>query len=137
MTTTWFEGIDELYKIEAELRTGKVRMLSRGPMVLRAATYRMQSYSMGAAPVDTGALRSSITVGFNGGLMAGWMEGMAGPEIRYGGYVEFGTERTRPQAYMAPALDRAGAEFAAALEALADPLDPRARVGVSVGGRLP
>lgn len=135
MATMWFDGIEELYKVEAELAAGKVRMLAKGPVVLRAATYRMQSYAMGAAPVDTGALRSSITVGFNGGLMAGWMEGMAGPEIRYGGYVEFGTERTRPQPYMGPALDRAAVEFEMGLAALADPLDRRA--GVSAGGRLP
>lgn len=135
MATAWFEGIDELYKVEAELATGKARMLAKGPMALRAATYRMQSYAMGAAPVDTGALRQSITTGFSGGLMAGWMEGVAGPEIRYGGYVEFGTERTRPQAYMAPALDRAGAEFELAMVALSDPLVRRG--GVSAGGRLP
>jgi HK97 gp10 family phage protein len=135
MATMWFDGIEELYRVEAELATGKARMLAKGPIVLRAATYRMQSYAMGAAPVDTGALRSSITVGFTGGLMAGWMEGVAGPEIRYGHYVEYGTERTRPQPYMAPALDRAAAVFAVAVAALADPMDRRA--GVSAGGRLP
>lgn len=135
MSTLWFDGIEQLYKIEAELRNGKARMLTKGPVVLRAATFRLQAYAMGAAPVDTGALRQSITVGFNGGLMAGWMEGVAGPEIRYGGYVEWGTERTRPQPYMLPALDRAAAEFHAAIESMADPLDRRA--GVSAGGRLP
>lgn len=54
-------------------------------------------------PVDTGNLKSSIGVDFDGlGLEAG-------PTANYGGYVEYGTSRMAPQPYMRPAFDKATA----------------------------
>jgi HK97 gp10 family phage protein len=54
-------------------------------------------------PVDTGNLKSSIGVDFEG------LGFEAGPTAGYGHYVEFGTSRMSPQPYMRPAFDKATA----------------------------
>lgn len=56
-------------------------------------------------PVDTGRLRSSITMdlGQDGdGLFA-----MVGTNVNYAEFVEFGTRYTRPQPFLRPALKAA------------------------------
>lgn len=54
------------------------------------------------APVDTGALRASISTSvIDAGLGV-----EVGPTVHYGGYNEFGTSRMAPRPYMGPALDR-------------------------------
>lgn len=68
------------------------------------------------APVDTGALRNSITgtVSVSGAAV----EGTVGPSVHYGGYVELGTSRMAPQPYLFPALERHAAGFEAAMRAI-------------------
>lgn len=53
-------------------------------------------------PVDTGALRASIS--HDSALTGdGTGEATAGPELFYGKFVEFGTRRQTPQPFMQPA----------------------------------
>jgi HK97 gp10 family phage protein len=56
------------------------------------------------APVDTGNLRSSI--GHTASSATGVSTAEVGPTAEYGAFVEFGTSRQAPQAYLGPALDR-------------------------------
>lgn len=58
----------------------------------------------GAAPVDTGALRSSITVTNEAG--AGSTSASVSPAVHYALYVELGTSRMAAQPYLFPALER-------------------------------
>jgi len=51
-------------------------------------------------PVDTGALRNSITVDFYGDMSA-----QIGPHMPYAQYVEFGTRKMRAQPYLFPAYE--------------------------------
>lgn len=56
-------------------------------------------------PVDTGRLRSSITMALgqdSDGLFA-----MVGTNVEYAEHVEFGTSTTRPQPFLRPALKAA------------------------------
>lgn len=55
-------------------------------------------------PVDTGALRSSITYETHLDRDSVW--GEVGPTQDYGGFVELGTSKMAPQPYMRPAFDR-------------------------------
>jgi HK97 gp10 family phage protein len=73
-----------------------VMMLSVGERVKAAAA--------AMAPVQTGALKSSIYYELDetggGDLMV-----QIGTNIRYGGFVEFGTHKMAAQPYLRPALD--------------------------------
>lgn len=71
------------------------------------------------APVDTGALRSSISTSFTGDGRYGAVEAEIGPTVDYAAYVEYGTSVHAPQAYMGPAFDRHAGELVAVLEQLA------------------
>lgn len=62
------------------------------------------------APVDTGNLKNSIGVDFDG------LGFEAGPTAAYGGYVEWGTSRMSPQPYMRPAFEKALPPLEQALE---------------------
>lgn len=55
-------------------------------------------------PVDTGATRDSISSEVT--ASAGMVTGEAGPTTRHAVFVEWGTYKDAPQAFMGPALDR-------------------------------
>ena len=68
------------------------------------------------APVDTGALRNSITGEVH--YSAGSTTGEFGPTVHYGEFVEDGTSRMAPRAYIGPAFDRNTPPFVSAMEAI-------------------
>jgi HK97 gp10 family phage protein len=107
--SVWFEGVDELNSIGAD-------MTGLGPVVqalaLRTVTrtaHAIEADGKTFAPVDTGFLRNSITTDIEYGV--GTATAHVGPTASYGAYVEFGTYRAAPHAYMGPALDRHSGEF--------------------------
>lgn len=69
------------------------------------------------APVDTGFLEGSITYEtFIDGM---GVTGEIGPTAKYGEFVELGTEKMAPQAYMGPAFDRHSYELDEAMAQIA------------------
>lgn len=68
------------------------------------------------APVDTGALRNSISSEVH--YSAGSTTGEFGPTVHYGEFVEDGTSRMAPRAYVGPAFDRNTPPFVSAMEAI-------------------
>ena len=107
--------------------------------VIRKGAADIEADAMSLAPYDTGNLKSSITVSLDGPLTA-----RIGPTANYGKYVELGTAPhiivprkakalffngifsarvshpgTRPQPYMAPAVDRQVPSIVQALGQLA------------------
>ncbi len=94
-------GGDELEKALNRLRSrgrdGIGEAVMTGAFIIEGAA---KSY----APVDTGALRSSInaTLVSSIGTTA---EAEISPDVHYAGYVEFGTYRMPAQPYMRPAAD--------------------------------
>jgi HK97 gp10 family phage protein len=97
---------------------------SVGPLaqqVVRKTALDIEGDAKRFAPVDTGNLRNSIghsdlrSVGQSGAL-----EARIGPTANYGHYVEFGTSRMGPAAYMGPALDRHAGPFEQAMNQLAE-----------------
>lgn len=123
MASVWFEGVDELNRVEADLRRAEGRIGARGAAVVRKSTLDGERIAKQFAPVDTGFLRSSITHEFRGDGRTGTMEGEWGPEAEYGPFVEWGTARMAPHAFAGPSLDRVTPDFIAAIEAISDPLD--------------
>lgn len=72
-----------------------------GPVAQRVVTkvgHDTVARAQAIAPVDTGALRSSISVD------VGDLEFTAGPSVNYAGYVEYGTSKMSAEPYMGPAF---------------------------------
>lgn len=65
---------------------------------------KVEATSKTFAPVRTGTLRDSISSDVTSG--EGTVVGEAGPTARHGRFVEWGTSKDAPQAFMGPALDR-------------------------------
>lgn len=133
MTTVWFEGIEEMNTVAATMARNSAAMLVAADKLVRSAGFAVQQWGQSFAPVDTGFLRSSITVAFTGGVLAGFYQTSVGPEAAYGPHVEYGTSIMAPYAFMGPALDRVAPAFLAAVAAMGDPL---AGPGVIAGGRI-
>lgn len=123
MVTIWFEGIDDMNTITAELSSKNGRIGAQGSAVLRKSAGQVEAIGKLFCPVDTGHLKSTIGTSFGGDGRFGAMSAEIGPTAHYGGYVEFGTRYMAPQAYMGPALDRVGPGFVAAAAAICDPFD--------------
>lgn len=124
MVSVWVEGIDELNTVAVQLRTAGARVGARGSMVLRASALRVEAGAKLFCPVDTGHLKGSIgPPEFIGDGRSGRAEAVITAHASYASYVEHGTKNMAPAAYMGPALDRVGPDFAAAVEAISDPFD--------------
>jgi len=95
----------------AELQQSIAKANAEASQVVRGAAFLCQRVAVQRAPVDTGFLRSSITVGgiYGDTLTPGALAAQVGPEARYGGYVEYGVpSRNIPaQPYMIPAAEQA------------------------------
>jgi HK97 gp10 family phage protein len=101
-----------------ELSREPVKVQQEASAIVRAAAFLCQRTAAQRVPVDTGFLRSSITVGDpNGGpLRPNALAAQVGPEANYGYWVEFGNSRgAKPQPYMTPAAEQAGEWFANAM----------------------
>lgn len=93
---------------------------------LKRAAFQIESRAKQKAPVDTGALRSSIytrigrgpdtsTVGADRTPLpepGGDLVAHIGPSVHYGIYVEMGTHRAAAQPYLLPAVRETEAELA-------------------------
>lgn len=115
MTSVWFEGVDELNKVAIDLHGAGLRAQLGARRAVAKTALEIEATAKSLAPVDTGALRNSISSDITDGRYAAEI----GPTVEYAPYVEYGTSRMAPQAYMGPALDRHGGEFAETLSVLA------------------
>lgn len=93
---------------------GKVVPLAR--KVLEKSSADIERDAKIFAPVDTGNLRNSISRDLKG------LEAETGPTASYAAWVEFGTSRMGPAAYLGPAFDRHAGAFAEALGQITEQL---------------
>lgn len=123
MATVWVEGIEEINTIRLEMRGKRGRIGAQGAAVVKASALQVEALGKLFCPVDTGHLKSTIgPPRFSGDGRYGEMEAAISATARYAIYVEWGTRNMAPHAFMGPALDRVGPDFAAAVEAISDPL---------------
>ena len=124
MASVWVEGIEEINTISLQLHAKRNRIGAQGAAVVKAAAFAVEALGKQFCPVDTGHLRSTIgPPNFSGDGRSGGMEAAISATARYAVYVEWGTRYMAPRAFLGPALDRVGPEFAAAVEAISDPFD--------------
>lgn len=112
--------ISQAVAYAARVRTGAGRLGASGSAALRRAAYAIQADAQALAPVDTGALRSSITTTIEGDGRFGTMAAEIGPTVEYGIYQEFGTSTQSGTPFLTPAFDRQVPAFQAAIGRLAD-----------------
>lgn len=80
---------------------------------VRKAALDVEAYAKTIVPVDTGALKNSITTEFEGDFSA-----TVAPHTEYDVYVEFGTRHMSAQPYMTPAAEVVRPAFIDAMEQL-------------------
>lgn len=107
--------VSELNSLAVDLARVPSRVQQKAPLVVRKVAADIERDAKLFAPVDTGFLRNSIGVDHPEPL-----EAVIGPTAEYAPYLEFGTSRMAPHAFMGPALDRHSGEFVAAFERLAE-----------------
>jgi HK97 gp10 family phage protein len=105
VASLWFDGIDRVNTLAVDLAKSGVKVGAAAQTVVAKVAHDVEASAKAFCPVDTGNLRGSI------GTDLGVLQAAIGPTASYGGYVEWGTSRMGPHAYMGPALDRHAAEF--------------------------
>lgn len=96
--------VSGLNRLEVELGTLSQRGFALAVVALRKTAADIERDAKAFAPVDTGNLRASISRTISTAGNGAYAE--IGPTASYGAYVEFGTSRHGPAAYMGPAFDR-------------------------------
>lgn len=92
--------------------------------VVEKVTQDIAAGAAANAPIDTGALAASYKA-----EMVGPTEGVAGSNMEYSPYVEYGTLNNGPQPHLVPAADRVLDTLAAAGMAFGDRIERAARNG--------
>ena len=101
----------ELARLAYDLRLASTEAQLKAWQAVRKAGYDVMARAKTRAPVDTGTLKNSITVG-----PAGAMAVEVGPTAHYGYWVEMGTRRTPAHPYLMPAYDEVVPQLDKALE---------------------
>ena len=89
---------------QIDLRNKKVRQAVQEQV--NKSALNIQREAKKRCPVDTGALRNSITVDFYGIMSA-----EIGPHMPYAPYVEFGTRKMAAKPYLFPAYEQEKPHF--------------------------
>lgn len=110
MTT---DGSAEFLAMAADLTAAPTRVAVRAGTVMTKALTGIEAGAKNRAPVDTGALRNSITSEVQ--RRGNTIRGEVGPTVNYGGFVERGTSRMSAQPYLRPATDAVLPGYEAAL----------------------
>lgn len=106
--------ITALNKLEVRIGQAAKKVPEQARQVTRKTANDVERDAKTFCPVDTGFLRNSIGVDMAGN--AYYTEAVIGPTADYGPYVEFGTSRMAPSAFMGPAFDRHSGEYVQAME---------------------
>lgn len=111
--------ISEVIAVNRTIEAAGARIGARAATLLRVAGHSIERDAKASAPVDTGALRGSISTTTAGDGRSGSMSVEVGPTVEYGAYVELGTSRMGAQPYLAPAFDNNVEAFTDSLATMA------------------
>jgi HK97 gp10 family phage protein len=89
----------EVHALADDLRRAGDEMPGKAEVVVAKVGHDMQATAQEIVPVDTGHLKSTISLDLVG------LGFDLGPTAEYGGYVELGTSRMNPEPYLGPAYD--------------------------------
>jgi HK97 gp10 family phage protein len=115
MSDGFYADVSELNTLAIALTTAGPRVGAMAAVAVRKTAHEIEATGKVFAPVDTGYMRSSIGVDMIGDGRSGSIGADIGPTADYSEYVELGTSRMAPQAFMGPAFDRHAWELSPAL----------------------
>lgn len=107
------DGSEEMGRLAASLASASVTSSVKAGRAMGKALNDISAGAKNRAPVDTGALKGSITTEVQN--RGDTIRGEVGPTVNYGGFVENGTSRMRAQPYLRPATDAVLPGYEAAL----------------------
>lgn len=121
------EAIAELNTIAVELDTSGPYVAEKVDKIVRTYAHKIEANAKQIVPVDTGATRESIgtDVTYDRSGPGVSVTAIIGPTTEYAWWLEVGTHRMAPRAFMGPSADRYSGEFVDAVNAAADPLEGR------------
>lgn len=108
-------GLDQLL---VDLATSPARAAERVEVAMRKTGSDIEGTAKTLVPVDTGATRASIHTDTAHAGSTITVE--VGPSTHYAPYLEYGTSKMAPQAFMGPALDRHAPELEKAVAEAGD-----------------
>lgn len=106
----------QLDAVGRDIRRNAAGVGAKAALAFRKTLHDIEADAKAEAPVDTGALRNSISTDITGDGRFLSMAGEVGPTVDYGIWQEIGTSRMPAHPYLAPAFDRRAPTF---LEAVA------------------
>lgn len=107
------DGSTDMYRLAADLGAAPVTVAVRAGTMVGKALNDISAGAKNRAPVDTGALKNSISTEVH--RDGNTIRGEVGPTVHYAGYVELGTSQNRAQPYLRPATDAVVPGYEAAL----------------------
>lgn len=99
-----------LNNVIADLTTAAATIQVRSNRVTEASARRVEETAKALVPVRSGATRASIHT-----TMVDDQTAEVGPTTKQGFFMEYGTYKDAPQAYLGPALDRHSGDYYIAL----------------------
>lgn len=115
------------YTYATSLKTDRLdRMLSgalkrQAAVIVRKTALDVLADAQGFCPVDTGYLRSSLSVGAEGNTFEVEDDGLTiivGTSVEYAPFVEFGSRKSQAQPFLSPAVEAERPAFEAACASL-------------------
>lgn len=99
------DGSAEMGRLARDIADMPIKLRPITKAIMQKTAADIQAGAQARAPVDTGALRNSISRETRDRGNEYAVE--IGPTVNYAGYVEHGTSRQRAQPYLRPATDAA------------------------------
>lgn len=93
--------VSEVLELADDIDRNATETLPKAQMIVAKTGHDLVAVAQSVAPVETGALKNSISVD----IADGGLGFEAGPTVDYGLYVEQGTSRMAPEPYMTPSAD--------------------------------
>jgi HK97 gp10 family phage protein len=90
----------EVHDLASDIRRHAGETPAKARTVVAAGAYRVVAAAQALAPVDTGALKSSISADVDG------LSFEVGPTQEHGLYQELGTSEMGPQPFLGPGFDQ-------------------------------
>ena len=107
----WTVDTSQLNRLSVDLSHASARVQLQSARIVRKTALDCEAIAKQFCPVDTGATMNSIGVDMETATRA-----VVGPTTEYAPYLEFGTYKMAPRAFMGPAQDRVAPAFFTALE---------------------